>query len=245
MGSIDNQQGIIIGLIACVAIAFVAIIIYVIINKILKSPFHFPFFVYNFDVSGKREPKVEDLLDEFFIQGHFTDIEEHKNYIENIWKKECLEKINKSRRLKKRRENQFQICCSNESRAFKFTIVRQQTRYKQVNYVRTPYKVYQTIGTFECDYDYLKGRNDALREINYECTLRQYHSKNQRKLLTKELKEEIKLRDNYTCQICGKYMPDEVGLHIDHIVPVSKGGKSVPSNLQVLCSKCNGKKSNN
>ena len=47
-----------------------------------------------------------------------------------------------------------------------------------------------------------------------------------------------------TCQICGKYMPDGVGLHIDHIVPVSKGGKTVPSNLQVLCSKCNGSKSN-
>jgi len=41
-----------------------------------------------------------------------------------------------------------------------------------------------------------------------------------------------------------RYMPDEVGLHIDHIIPVSKGGKTVASNLQVLCSKCNGSKSN-
>ena len=48
----------------------------------------------------------------------------------------------------------------------------------------------------------------------------------------------------YTCQMCGKYMPDEVGLHVDHIVSISKGGKTVPSNLQVLCSKCNGSKSN-
>lgn len=39
-------------------------------------------------------------------------------------------------------------------------------------------------------------------------------------------------------------MPDEVGLHIDHIIPINKGGKSVKSNLQVLCSKCNGSKSN-
>ena len=46
-----------------------------------------------------------------------------------------------------------------------------------------------------------------------------------------------------TCQICGKYMPDEVGLEIDHIVSIKNGGKSVPSNLQVLCSKCNGHKS--
>ena len=63
--------------------------------------------------------------------------------------------------------------------------------------------------------------------------------------MTQALREEIAVRDNYTCQICGKYMPDGVGLHIDHIVPISKGGKSIPSNLQVLCSKCNGKKSDN
>lgn len=62
--------------------------------------------------------------------------------------------------------------------------------------------------------------------------------------MTRELRERIMRRDNYTCKICGKYMPDEVGLHIDHIIPVSKGGKSIEQNLQVLCSKCNGHKSN-
>ena len=54
-----------------------------------------------------------------------------------------------------------------------------------------------------------------------------------------------KVRDNYTCQICGKHMPDEVGLHIDHIISIKNGGKSTPSNLRVLCSKCNGKKGGN
>ena len=38
-------------------------------------------------------------------------------------------------------------------------------------------------------------------------------------------------------------MPDEVGLQIDHIIPIAKGGKTVVSNLRVLCSKCNASKS--
>ena len=56
--------------------------------------------------------------------------------------------------------------------------------------------------------------------------------------------DQIKKRDNYTCQLCGKYMPDEIGLHIDHIIPWSKGGETTMENLQTLCSKCNLGKSN-
>lgn len=85
-------------------------------------------------------------------------------------------------------------------------------------------------------------RYARLERIGFETTLSAYRSQKQRKLMTKKLRKEIARRDNYTCQICGKYMPDGIGLHIDHIVPISKGGKTVPSNLQVLCSKCNGRK---
>ena len=58
-------------------------------------------------------------------------------------------------------------------------------------------------------------------QIGFECTVKEYYSKNQRKLMTKELCKEIMARDNCTCQICGKYMFNEVGLHVDHIVPVA------------------------
>ena len=33
-----------------------------------------------------------------------------------------------------------------------------------------------------------------------------------------------------------------VGLHIDHIISVSKDGKTIENILQVLCDKCNKKK---
>lgn len=63
----------------------------------------------------------------------------------------------------------------------------------------------------------------------------------QRALMTSELREKIKKRDKYSCVCCGVSLRDEphLLLEIDHIIPVSKGGKSVPENLQTLCWKCN------
>jgi len=48
-------------------------------------------------------------------------------------------------------------------------------------------------------------------------------------------------RDSFRCIFCGRSPATEVGvkLHIDHIVPFSKGGKSTLDNLQTLCSDCN------
>ena len=37
--------------------------------------------------------------------------------------------------------------------------------------------------------------------------------------------------------------PRNYALTIDHIIPLNKGGKTIPENLQVLCRKCNASKS--
>lgn len=44
----------------------------------------------------------------------------------------------------------------------------------------------------------------------------------------------------YRCALCGKRGKTRRGFQVDHIVPMNNGGKSVLSNLQILCSKCNG-----
>lgn len=41
------------------------------------------------------------------------------------------------------------------------------------------------------------------------------------------------------CEVCGWGKADGVKLHLDHIVPISKGGTNDRSNLQALCSDCN------
>lgn len=66
----------------------------------------------------------------------------------------------------------------------------------------------------------------------------------QRRLMTDSLRYDILVRDGFRCKICGASAADGVKLHVDHILPVSKGGKTVESNLRTLCERCNLGKSN-
>lgn len=49
-------------------------------------------------------------------------------------------------------------------------------------------------------------------------------------------------RDGFACQYCGMTPPEAI-LHLDHIVPHSKGGSDEIDNLITACSRCNGGKS--
>lgn len=61
----------------------------------------------------------------------------------------------------------------------------------------------------------------------------------QRSIMTPSMRYDILKRDNFTCQICGATSKTGAKLHVDHINPISKGGKTKPSNLQTLCDMCN------
>jgi len=56
--------------------------------------------------------------------------------------------------------------------------------------------------------------------------------------IPKAIKELVHERDNGTCQTCGS----TENIEFDHIVPISKGGVSIDSNLQLLCRSCNRRK---
>ena len=206
---------------------------------IFRNPFKYPYRIINFDVSGKRSPDVCDYIDDYIINNGIDVFHQHFNYVKK-WKLECEETIKHSW-LKSLRTRQYEEVIDDE-KMFKFNLNRNQTRYKQSNYVRTPYTVIITDSTFASDMNFIQHRYNELEKINFECKLSEYHSKQQRNIMKKSLRDQIAFRDNYTCQICGKYMPDGVGLHVDHIISIKNGGKSVPSNLRVLCSKCNGQK---
>ena len=55
------------------------------------------------------------------------------------------------------------------------------------------------------------------------------------------LRAIVLIRDNCLCRMCGASPAKDpaVTLHVDHIVPWSKGGETEPGNLQTLCARCN------
>lgn len=67
------------------------------------------------------------------------------------------------------------------------------------------------------------------------------YSKENSRNVSLSLRYKVLMRDNLTCLCCGKSRVTDprTKLHIDHIVPFSKGGKSTLENLQTLCEECN------
>ena len=47
----------------------------------------------------------------------------------------------------------------------------------------------------------------------------------------------------YICANCGRKSSSRIIFQVDHVMPLNKGGKTVPENLQILCQSCNKKKS--
>lgn len=102
-----------------------------------------------------------------------------------------------------------------------------------------------------------KGKNHWFKDYEYSCreianllnTIKQHEeymksAKYQRSILTDSLRYDVFKRDNFTCQICGaSFKEDGAKLEVDHIIPISKGGKTEMKNLQTLCIRCNRGKS--
>lgn len=66
----------------------------------------------------------------------------------------------------------------------------------------------------------------------------------ERAMLSDSMRYDVLRRDGFRCVLCGMSAKDGALLHVDHIIPVSKGGKTEISNLRTLCEKCNVGKSN-
>lgn len=207
----------------------------------LYNPFSYPYCRIVIDISRRKSVRYRNEIEQYLVDNDIDGFTAHKYRVEQ-WKDFSLRKVEKSV-FSRHRRRQYESVLA-DSQMFCFVFVRKQTRYRQKNYVKYSYIVECVDGVCRLSYSAVMDIYHDLEAIGLETTLAKYHAQNQRRLMTDKLREKIKRRDGYRCQICGKYMPDSVGLQIDHIIPVSKGGKTVESNLQVLCDVCNRRKSN-
>jgi 5-methylcytosine-specific restriction endonuclease McrA len=56
-------------------------------------------------------------------------------------------------------------------------------------------------------------------------------------------RENVYIRDNFTCQYCGDRLSAKQ-LTLDHVVPASKNGKKIWTNVVSACRSCNQRKAN-
>jgi hypothetical protein len=97
--------------------------------------------------------------------------------------------------------------------------------------------------------DYINDDEGDLREQSFNVEERGNASETNLEVVQHKTPRDVNLklrfktlqRDNFKCCACGASPAKDtsVELHIDHIIPWSKGGETVIDNLQTLCSKCN------
>lgn len=93
----------------------------------------------------------------------------------------------------------------------------------------------------------LEWHNDwIVRSTNWETKvpavliLKEYHKKH---YSVRYSKMNVFIRDKFRCTYCNKEVTRKTAT-IDHVLPVSLGGKSTFENTVCACSSCNGKKGN-
>ncbi len=69
--------------------------------------------------------------------------------------------------------------------------------------------------------------------------LYRFHNTPKRKILLN--RRNLLIRDNYSCQYCGRRNNQ---MTIDHVIPKQMGGKDTWENLVIACMPCNNRKAN-
>lgn len=92
---------------------------------------------------------------------------------------------------------------------------------------------------YDYDYDQIASSYKEVWRLISVRQSRAYQVQVERAKLSDSLRYDVLRRDGFKCQICGATAQEGAKLHVDHIIPVSKGGKTELSNLRTLCDRCN------
>lgn len=121
--------------------------------------------------------------------------------------------------------------------------------YKGISETHSSARAYE-MECLDCGHIYLANGCDIWLRKCPACGItksaKQKESPARSRAVSDKLRYAVLKRDHFKCCACGASPAKDpaVELHIDHIVPWSKGGETKPDNLQTLCSRCNIGKSN-
>ena len=177
------------------AIAFLIIgcIIFLLsLIHIAANPFCYPYFYYTFDVTGKRNINIEDCIERFLCnQCNWRNVYSHQQLIE-CWKRN-QQRYLETCSFKKLRLKQYNKTV-NDINAFCFVATRNQTRYRQRNYVKTSYSTSVVVARYNVSWQWLLDRHNLLAQIGFESTLKEYYAHNQRIILARFVESKCLMR---------------------------------------------------
>lgn len=90
----------------------------------------------------------------------------------------------------------------------------------------------------EWDFEGLFREFQQMRQVRAEQSTTKFLRQQERQRVTASVRYEVFARDGHRCRVCGNTAEVEP-LHVDHIIPISRGGRSDMDNLQTLCQTCN------
>lgn len=187
--------------------------------------------------------KAYDARNETLI--FYQYLMDFKTYTQDV-----LEKIKHNRIIKRDYEYQlqriFEIQPIDKYSDLEASVVR-----SRIHKIKTDYKMSLTYS-----YTSAQGRNHFRNSVTYtyddiikgldmaEMELRkrknfEYMREQERAKMTRSMRYDVFVRDKFQCRICGASREDGIKLHVDHIYPIARGGKTIMSNLQTLCEDCN------
>jgi hypothetical protein len=97
---------------------------------------------------------------------------------------------------------------------------------------------------WDLTFEQLQHEFAAARAVRSQQSTTAFLRQQERSRITAGVRSKVLARDRYRCRHCGISADLGAVLHVDHIIPISKGGTSDLGNLQTLCQDCNLGKSN-
>lgn len=119
------------------------------------------------------------------------------------------------------------------------TIARKESLIEQMEFLLSDNYSKMKTSTYETYMARVASYKQQCIDMQTKAFSQKQFATEQRRLMSDSLRYDVMKRDGFKCVLCGATASDGAKLHVDHIIPIAKGGKTEMSNLRTLCDRCN------